>query len=66
MLKYIGDFEKLKDYGFRLVDDYEIKAIRKNKDRDSNTFIGHDNEVTAWRDSDIEDLIKDDLVVKER
>ena len=65
MLKYIGDFDKLKDYGFRLTNDYEIAAIRPNKGRSSNTFISNDRSVVCWNDNDIQDLIKDGLVIKE-
>ena len=64
MLKYVGDFNKLKDYGFTIVDEYEVKAIRKNKNRRSNTFIHKSKEVLCWRVTDIEDLIKDGLVIK--
>jgi len=59
--------EKLKEYvtedmleelGFRLVVDYEIRAIRKNVDRSTNTFINHNREVFAWDISDIYDLFE--------
>ena len=65
MLKYIGSFDKLKDYGFRLTNDYEIAAIRPNEGKSSNTFISNDRSVVCWNEEDIQDLIKDGLVIKE-
>jgi hypothetical protein len=45
----------LKEAGFRIVIDYELKAIRPNGDG-SSTFIDKKNNVYAWDEEDIKDL----------
>lgn len=59
-MKYIGDFDKLMDYGYRLVDDTDVIAVKKIENR--NVFIDRERKVLSWRDEDIADLIKDGLL----
>ena len=61
-MKYIGTNKQLEMLGFRLINDYEIKAIRINVNRSSNTFISNDNEIICWNKKDIMDLIDLSLV----
>lgn len=60
---FIGTEQDLIDNGFRVVDDYEIKAIRPNK-RSGNTFVSNDKILLAWDKEDIKDLI-DKMLLKE-
>lgn len=61
-MKYIGTDKQLEKLGFQFVNDYEIKAIRKNENRDSNTFISNENKIVYWNKKDIMDLIDLNLV----
>ena len=49
--------EMLVAVGFRIVYDYELKAIRNNNNG-SNTFIDKNNIIVAWNNNTIQDLIE--------
>jgi len=59
--KYIGTEKQLIEYGFKLVLDNEIKAI-KPTERNSNVFVDNNNKVMSWRKEDVQDLIDAGLV----
>ena len=78
MLKYIGDFDKLKDYGFELYDEYALRKTdfkyinNQNKEDYDDIYISNDGDI-SWNyvynetleEAYIQDLIKDGLVIKE-
>jgi len=59
---FIGSDSELKRNAFRLVNDYEVYAIRN--EGSCNTFINNDKEIVCWNEKYIKDLLKQGLVIK--
>lgn len=52
--------EMLESVGFRIVNHELIKAIRTDKKGQGNSFVDISNEVNAWFEENIQDLIDND------